>query len=61
MVEESFKDRQSGRKGHVDKERKRDHRFSFMDPLILMVLAACSQPLGVFISVFWYKFSRRES
>ena len=82
MVEGNFKNKQ-----------KHYHRFSFMDPLVLMVLAACAQPLGqwilsymldevesvkyinymkllysfmsfllgVFISLLWYKFSRRKS
>ena len=38
MVEGNFKNKQ-----------KHNHRFSFMDPLVLMVLAACSQPLGQWI------------
>jgi zinc transporter ZupT len=84
MVEGNFKNKQ---------KHSHNHRFSFMDPLVLMVLAACSQPLGqwilsymldevesvkyinymkllysfmsfllgVFISLLWYKFSRRKS
>ena len=38
MVEGNFKNKQ-----------KHNHRFSFMDPLVLMVLAACAQPLGLWI------------
>ena len=49
MVQENFKNKQSRLKRGRGGSQKHNHRFSFMDPLVLMVLAACAQPLGQWI------------
>lgn len=49
MVQENFKNKQSRLKRGRGGSQKHNHRFSFMDPLVLIVLAACAQPLGQWI------------
>jgi hypothetical protein len=47
MVEGNFKNKQSGLKQREGKSQKhnRNHRFGFMDPVIILISAAFSQPL----------------
>jgi hypothetical protein len=51
MVEGNFKNKQSELKRGQGKSQRhnRNHRFGFMDPVIILISAAFSQPLGQWI------------
>ena len=49
MVQENFKNKQSRLKRGRGRSQKHNHRFSFMDPVIILISAAFSQPLGQWI------------
>jgi hypothetical protein len=49
MVEGNFKYSTGEAKQRKEKRFRHNHRFGFMDPLMLMALAASSQPLGLWI------------
>jgi len=49
MVQENFKNKQSRLKRGRGGSQKHNHRFSFMDPVIILISAAFSQPLGQWI------------
>jgi len=49
MVEVNFKDKQSRLKRGRGRSQKHNHRFTFMDPVIILISAAFSQPLGQWI------------